>query len=90
MKRKVTNKSRAWEKTFVGNPHARELVDLTVFIRHETDNAYLVSEGLKDENGKEIRHWLPKSMTEVQGPHPADDAIDITIPRWLYEEKGFK
>lgn len=90
MKRKVTNKSRAWEKTFAGNDNGRELIDLSIYIRHETEKAYLVSEGLTDENGIEIRCWLAKSVTEAPSHYSPNSPVDITIPRWLYEEKGFK
>lgn len=89
-KRKVTNKSRAWEKTFVGNSNGRELTEVTLFIRYETEKAWLVTDGLKDAEGKENKVWLPKSQCQLE-----DNLYDSTkpaifsIPVWLAEEKGF-
>lgn len=87
-KRKITNKSRAWEKQFVGNSRKSELVDVSCIIYTETEKAVQVTEGVVDANGKEIRHWLPKSQIEIE-PNVGDNACTITMPRWLYEEKGF-
>ena len=64
-----------------------ELVDVSVMIRAETDKAILVSEGINGPDGKEIRHWLPRSQIEID-PNMGDDGATVTLPRWLCEEKG--
>ena len=70
-----------------------ELVDISVLIRMETDKAVLVSEGLTGPNGKEIRHWLPRSQIEIEPDMITYDGqtepVVVTMPRWLCEEKGF-
>jgi hypothetical protein len=52
-----------------------KLFDFEATLKHETDNAFLVSDGEKD-------YWLPKSMTE----NNRDGTF--TIPEWLAIEKG--
>ena len=92
-KRKVTNKSRTWERQFVGHPLKAELVDVTLMILSTTEKAIQVSEGLHHENGQLKKHWLPKSQLDdaVDWEACAERAntITVTMPRWLFEEKGF-
>lgn len=52
-----------------------ELYDFHAELKHETEMAYLVTDGDKD-------YWLPKSMTENNGDGT------FTLPQWLAEEKG--
>lgn len=56
-----------------------KLVDLEVELRHETDNAILIS----DDGKRGI--WLPKSQVEFE---PVDGKTGIvTLPEWLAIEK---
>lgn len=64
-----------------------ELVDISVQILRETEKAILVTEGLK-KDGKRIDHWLPKSAVEGDLSRLYPEVVELTIPRWLYEEKG--
>ena len=66
-----------------------ELVDVSVMIRAETDKAILVSEGINGPDGKEIRHWLPRSQIELEPSAGEYLTVTVTLPRWLCEEKGF-
>lgn len=52
-----------------------ELFDFAAVLKHETDSAFLVSDGFQDV-------WLPKSQTEDNGDGT------FTVPQWLAEEKG--
>ena len=72
-------------------PKQTELVDISLLILHESDKAYLVSEGLTDKEGKQIKHWLPKSQCQVDEGLETDSSkpVTVTMPRWLFEEKGF-
>ena len=65
-----------------------ELVDVSVQILRETENAFLVTEGLR-KAGKLIETWVPKSVVDgdVDKRYPAVSVL--TMPRWLFEEKGF-
>ena len=51
-----------------------KLFDFAAELKHETANAFLVTDGDKD-------YWLPKSMTE----NNRDGTF--TIPEWLAIEK---
>jgi len=89
-KRKVTNNSRAWEKTFAGNSNGRELTEVVLFIRHETEKAWLVTDGVKDAEGRENKVWLPKSQCQLdEDPLDSSKPATFSIPVWLAEEKGF-
>lgn len=59
----------------------KELEDVTVELRHETEKAYLVSDG-----GKEPK-WFPKSQCELE--RNRDGTFTLTAPVWLLKEKGF-
>lgn len=89
-KRKVVNKSRAWEKAFVGSSNGRERTEIALFIRHETEKAWLVTDGIKDAEGRENKTWLPKSQCQLEDdPHDSAKPATFSIPVWLAEEKGF-
>ncbi len=66
-----------------------ELVDVTLYRYHETDRAILVGEGI--DHTKKV--WLPLSQVEVSNLRADNktggDIVDVTMPRWLFEEKGF-
>lgn len=62
-----------------------EVVRVDVYIKYETDLAYLVGTGEDDEDPR----WIPKSLISdstlelgVQEDH------EIEVPVWLAEEKG--
>jgi len=52
------------------------LVDLNLDLHHETDKAFLVS------NGRTDKVWLPKSQVEDNGDNT------FTMPEWLAYDKG--
>lgn len=81
-KRKVTNNSRAWEKTFVGHSSKSEIVDLSLEFLRDTEKAIQVT-----EDGGKTTQWLPKSQIEYDLKE--DGSVEVQLPRWLYEEKGF-
>lgn len=53
---------------------AERLFDLTADLKHETDKAFLVTDGDKDV-------WLPKSLVENNGDGT------FTMPEWLAIDK---
>jgi len=57
-----------------------KLCDIAVQVKHETDKAYLVSDGVKDV-------WLPKSQVELDDSQ-GDEAAIVTMPEWLAKDKG--
>lgn len=67
-----------------------EVVDCTVqLLDISTEKAWCVTEGLTDKKtGELIKHWLPKSQTEITEQRQGGIVV-ITMPRWLFDEKGF-
>lgn len=65
----------------------KELFDCSLKLLHETEKAYLVTEGLLDANEKLKTFWLPKSQVEVDAPEQGKVCV-FTVPQWLIEEKG--
>jgi hypothetical protein len=61
-------------------------VDLVLFVHHETDAAYLVS----DDGDRDKAVWLPKSQIQVDREYrrPEGRLIDIEMPEWLALKKG--
>jgi hypothetical protein len=55
----------------------REIIDITVEIRAETEKAYQVFDG-------KITVWVPKSQVEYD-----PDNKTIAMPAWLATDKGF-
>ena len=55
---------------------ATKLVDIECTVQHETDSAYLVSDG-------EHKVWVPKSQVELD-----EDTGILTLPEWLAIDKG--
>lgn len=53
-----------------------ELFDMAAKIKAETDKAWLLNDGTREE-------WVPKSQVEDNGDGT------FTMPQWLAEEKGF-
>jgi hypothetical protein len=52
-----------------------KLFDFAAELKHETANAFLVTDGDKD-------YWLPKKLTENNGDGT------FTLPEWMAIEKG--
>lgn len=52
-------------------------------IKHETEKAWLIDDGLKD-------HWLPKSQVKLKHEYVSDGSRfgHFDIPEWLAEQKG--
>ncbi len=64
-----------------------ELVDLALYIIHETDAAWRVSDTGKDADGV----WLPKSQVEVEFDKAPKDGVRtavVTMATWLAQERG--
>ena len=61
---------------------ADKLVDIDLEKRHETDSAFLLTDGSEGKDGKEIRFWVPKSQCQDN-----EDGT-FTMPEWLAIEKG--
>jgi hypothetical protein len=70
----------------------KELIDISVMLRHETANAYLVTDGRTeikkgDTAPSELRVWVPKSQCELE--IVGNKSAILTMPEWLALEKGF-
>lgn len=59
-----------------------QLLDIEVTIHRETEKAIKVSSA--DAVSDEV--WLPLSQVEINTRH--GDSAEITLPRWLAEERG--
>jgi hypothetical protein len=70
------------------DPYANEPIEVTAKVLQETDKALLVTEEVKDEKGRQVNHWLPKSQIDSQD-WEIGKVHTITMPRWLFESKGF-
>lgn len=69
----------------------RDLFDVDVELIHETDEAYLVSDGVEStetlfgEYKKPESVWIPKSQCELEDN--GDGSWTLTAPEWLLEKK---
>lgn len=64
----------------------KQLWDGTFIRLAETDKALLISDTGEKVRGK----WVPKSQVEVHVPDATkDNLIEVTMPLWLAEDKGF-
>lgn len=59
-----------------------ELVDIVTRIEQETEKAVLVY----DDRGN--KQWLPKSQIEYEKSGVHSHVYQITMPRWMAEEKN--
>jgi hypothetical protein len=59
---------------------AKEVIDITVEILHETENALLVVSG-------EVEAWIPKSQIEDM-TNLSNGLFEIVIPEWIAEDKN--
>lgn len=57
---------------------SNEPVTFSAELKHETDMAWLL---VSHETGEEA--WVPKSVAEFY-----EDDGEVTMPRWMAEEKG--
>lgn len=64
-----------------------DLHDFELYRYAETTNAILVSDGIKDAEGKLRKFWLPKSQIEVEENPKEMNGVIITMPEWLATEK---
>ena len=66
---------------------SREKVTLTLVVHHETDRAILVS----DDGDRKKAEWLPLSQINItrEWAEGDDEGIEVEVPLWLAEEKGF-
>ena len=63
-----------------------EKVEISAILIKETHGgnaAYLIADGREDEDGLEIKTWVPKSQVEY------DDMGTFTMPEWLAKNEGF-
>ncbi len=59
-----------------------DLIDLTMYLHHETAKAVLVS----DDGIRDNAVWLPKSHCETA---PGENGVCVvTLPEWLALERG--
>lgn len=66
-----------------------EILDFGLRVIRKTEKAVLVTEGLLDDEHKEIRHWLPFSQIEPEPDEVEEGTVcAFQIPRWLAEEKS--
>jgi hypothetical protein len=61
-----------------------DLIDLEVYIHHETDESVLVS---LDGESKKAR-WIPKSIIEIEPTVKMTKVVTMTIPQWKAEKEG--
>ncbi len=59
----------------------REIIEIAVEVRHETDAALLVFDGKTEA-------WIPKSSVSDQSERDDGSIETIFIPEWLATEKG--
>jgi hypothetical protein len=64
----------------VRKAHGNDTVDVTVTIVHETERAYLVSDG-------KVKEWVAKDLVEME-LDPSKKTYTCTMPMWLAEQKG--
>ena len=63
-----------------------DLEDISVELVHETDKAWLVTDGTLDpKTGKRVDVWVPKSQAEMDR---SDGCYTLTAPEWLLKDKG--
>lgn len=60
-----------------------EIVDVELYLHHETPAAILISKG---GSRREEQIWLPKKLIEYVVKHR--NLIEVTMPQWLAYEKG--
>lgn len=71
--------------------YSKEPVELSVKLLQVSEKALLVTEEVKDKEDKLITHWVPRSQIENEEEFDWEigKVITFSIPRWLFEKKGF-
>ena len=67
-----------------------DTIDVTLFLVHETERAYLVTEDdpFGGVSAQQAWMWIPKSQCE-RGEKRGAALYEFTMPEWLAIEKGF-
>jgi len=60
---------------------SNEEVELELELLHQTDDAYLLSDG-------DTEAWVPRSLVSSLEEGDDEDTVIVTIPEWLAKEKG--
>ena len=63
----------------------REPVEVICYITHETEEAYLLHDGDRQE-------WVPKSQIssiEIVSSDEVGNVVEVTMPEWMALKKGF-
>lgn len=64
-----------------------DLFDVSVSLVHETEMAWLVTDGEVSPLGPQPeKMWIPKSQAELEDNE--DGSWTLTAPEWLLEAKG--
>ncbi len=59
----------------------KEEVELELELVHQTDSAYLLSDG-------DVEEWIPKSLVSSMEDGDEENMVIVTMPEWLATEKG--
>ena len=59
----------------------KQLIEVAVEIKHETNAAILVTDGTED-------YWMPKSQIKGEFIYTKGKTVTIEIPEWLAKTKG--
>jgi len=65
------------------------LEDISVELVHETDKAWLVTDGTIDpKTDKRVDVWVPKSQAELCCGPMGTALWTLTAPEWMLKDKG--
>ena len=62
--------------------HDNDPIEITVVIIRETDAALLLNDGTSKE-------WVPKSQISYPDGAGPGDMVEVTMPEWLAQDRGF-
>lgn len=65
--------------------------DVSLIYLHDTERAILVTDGTRDSEGRQKKHWLPKSQVSTEedlATMTPGKAYTFSIPLWLLTEKS--
>ena len=77
----------------IRNIDGPDLTKIQLRLLYSTDRAYKFTEDEREEDGRFITYWLPKSQVEIEpiistslkGPQ---DIYEVELPVWMAREKG--
>lgn len=70
-------------------PKNHDIIEIYGTVTHQTDNAYLFSDGSKEKDGVTAKKiWLPKSQCEWEADIEEINHGCMQLPEWLALEKG--